>query len=93
MAERLKPTEILRLRLRHQWLVAARAAKPQEIVAHFGAVQAQDFGMAKWAIGLRSAMLTEADVASAFDAAAILRTHVLRPTWHLGQRTFAVCCD
>lgn len=82
MADRLKPTEILRLRLRHQWLAGAQAAKPEEIVAHFGAIQAQDFGMAKWAVGLRGATLSEADVATAFDTAAILRTHVLRPTWH-----------
>lgn len=51
-------------------------------MAHLGAVQAQDFGMAKWALGLRGASLTEASVAAAFDAGAILRTHVLRPTWH-----------
>jgi hypothetical protein len=82
MRERLKPTEILRLRLRHHWLARPPAAKPEEIVRHFGAMQAQDFGMAKWAVGLRGSTLTEADVASAFDAGAILRTHVLRPTWH-----------
>jgi len=56
--------------------------RPDEIVAHFGAVQAQDFGMAKWALALRGLDLTETQVAAAFDAGAILRTHVLRPTWH-----------
>lgn len=38
--------------------------------------------MAKWALALRGAGLIEADIATAFDAGAILRTHVLRPTWH-----------
>ena len=56
--------------------------RPDEIVAHFGAVQAQDFGLSKWALALRSVNLTDAPIAAAFDAGAILRTHVLRPTWH-----------
>lgn len=38
--------------------------------------------MAKWAVALRGRDLTDAHVADAFDAGAILRTHVLRPTWH-----------
>ncbi len=38
--------------------------------------------MAKWALGLRSPGLTEADVDHAFEDGAIVRTHILRPTWH-----------
>lgn len=38
--------------------------------------------MAKWALALRGTDLTDAKVGAAFDAGAILRTHVLRPTWH-----------
>jgi hypothetical protein len=45
-------------------------------------MQAQDYAGAKWAIGLRVPGLNDADVESAFDAGTILRTHVLRPTWH-----------
>jgi hypothetical protein len=71
-----------RLRLHHQWLARPAARRPEEIVAHFGAVQSQDFAMAKWALALRGKDLTEAHVAAAFDSGAILRTHVLRPTWH-----------
>jgi hypothetical protein len=47
-----------------------------------GAMQAQDFAAAKWGVGLRATRVTEADVDSAFNAGRILRTHVLRPTWH-----------
>lgn len=47
-----------------------------------GAMQAQDFGMAKWGIGLRMPGLKDADVEKAFNEGRILRTHVLRPTWH-----------
>lgn len=80
---RVKPADRLRrLRLHHHRLLRPEACPPEEIVAHFGAMQAQDFGMAKWAVALRGADLHETDVAAAFDAGRILRTHVLRPTWH-----------
>jgi hypothetical protein len=45
-------------------------------------VQAQDFGAAKWALGLRTTDATDADVEEAFNRGTILRTHILRPTWH-----------
>jgi hypothetical protein len=52
-------------------------------VAWLGAVQAQEFGPAKWALGLRlPPTSTDAAVQTAFDAGLILRTHVMRPTWH-----------
>jgi hypothetical protein len=55
---------------------------PAEIVAWLGAVQAQEFGPAKWALGLRAARLTNAGIDEAFDDGRIVRTHILRPTWH-----------
>jgi hypothetical protein len=45
-------------------------------------MQSQDFIGAKWAIGVRTRGLDDAAVEAAFDAGDILRTHVLRPTWH-----------
>jgi len=45
-------------------------------------VQSQEYGQAKWAVGQRSADATDALVEQALDAGAILRTHILRPTWH-----------
>jgi hypothetical protein len=45
-------------------------------------MQAQDYAGAKWAIGMRLPGSTDADVEAAFARGAILRTHVLRPTWH-----------
>lgn len=48
-----------------------------------GAVQAQEFGPAKWGLSLRlPESTTDASLDKAFDAGRILRTHVLRPTWH-----------
>lgn len=66
----------------NQRLLGSRLRSPAEVVAWLGAVQAQDYAGAKWAIGLRGAGIADADVERAFDRAEILRTHVLRPTWH-----------
>jgi Winged helix DNA-binding domain len=48
-----------------------------------GAVQAQEYAPARWGLGLRSsARTTDAAVHRAVDQGRILRTHILRPTWH-----------
>jgi hypothetical protein len=73
---------LIRARL-HQQLLCGRTKRPPEhIVSWLGAVQSQDYAGAVWAIAQRSAGLTQADVDASFDAGAILRTHVMRPTWH-----------
>jgi len=51
-------------------------------VARLGAVQAQDYSGAKWALGLRLHGATDDAVERAFTKGAVLRTHLLRPTWH-----------
>jgi hypothetical protein len=76
------PLDIIRERLVNQQIGATSLKKPQEIVAWLGAMQAQEYAMSKWSIGLRLPGSTEADVEEAFSAGAILRTHLLRPTWH-----------
>ena len=57
-------------------------AKPALVVARHLAMQSQDYGGAKWAVGQRLAAATDASVDAAFQRGDILRTHVLRPTWH-----------
>src|SRR4029078_1903951 len=48
-----------------------------------GAVQAQEYAAAKWALGLRlQDGAVDADIERAFEEGRILRTHVMRPTWH-----------
>jgi hypothetical protein len=69
-------------RLHNQHLTGRPFSDPVEVVRWLVAVQSQDYTGAKWALGLRSAGIKEADVDAAFNAGAILRTHVLRPTWH-----------
>ena len=73
---------IVARRLRAQRLTGALCATPEEAVGRLLGVQAQDYGPATWAVGARVAGATEASVEEAFDAGRILRTHVLRPTWH-----------
>jgi hypothetical protein len=76
-------SELLRLRLHHQQLTNARSRQPAEVVGWLVAMQAQEYAMSKWAIALRLAgKVRDADVEQAFDAGKILRTHVMRPTWH-----------
>ncbi len=55
----------------------------EQVVGWLGAVQSQDYGPAKWSLGQRvGGGLRDADVDQAFAEGRILRTHVLRPTWH-----------
>lgn len=73
--------EISHYRLVSQKLYKTSPISPQEIVKHLGAMQAQDYSMAKWAIGSRCDS-TEAVIEEAINSAEIIRTHILRPTWH-----------
>ena len=73
--------EIARHRLQNQQLVAPTGSDPAEIVRLLGAVQSQDYPNAKWAIGQRCSA-TDDDIEGAFAAGRIVRTHLLRPTWH-----------
>lgn len=76
------PGDFLSERLRNQQLTHSDRRNPAQVVAWLGAMQAQDFPAAKWAIGLRAPACHDADVEQAFNDGHILRTHVLRPTWH-----------
>jgi hypothetical protein len=73
---------IVRRRLRTQRLTGAGFARPEDAVGWLGAIQAQDYGPAKWAAGMRLRRPSDAAVERAFAEGRILRTHVLRPTWH-----------
>ena len=74
--------DIARTRLRNQRLSGGRFERPEDVVRWLGAVQAQDYAGAKWALGLRMQRVRDADIEAAFSDGRILRTHVMRPTWH-----------
>ncbi|MCE9598251.1 MAG: winged helix DNA-binding domain-containing protein [Spirochaetia bacterium] len=69
-------------RIARQSIGTGKFRKAADVVAHLGAMQAQDFAMARFAIGVRTRKQTEHDVLAAYNRGDILRTHVLRPTWH-----------
>jgi hypothetical protein len=73
---------VLAERLGNQRLIGSKLETPAAIVDWLGAVQAQEYGPAKWGVGQRAPGLAEADIDRAFNDGAILRTHVMRPTWH-----------
>lgn len=75
-------TEIVKFRLTNQQIRATQHKTPKEIVGFMGAMQAQDYAMAKWALGIRLPNSKESDIQAAIDKGEIIRTHVLRPTWH-----------
>src|ERR1044072_8129091 len=73
-------------RLQNQRLSAPEFRKPVDVVRWFGAVQSQDFEAAKWALALRMQSATNAAIEESFNRGTILRTHVMRPTWHFVAR-------
>jgi hypothetical protein len=75
-------SELLNCRLHNTGLRDSPFSSAADAVTHSGAVQAQDFTAAKWAVGLRVKHSTDADIEKAFNDGTILRTHIMRPTWH-----------
>lgn len=74
--------DIAQQRLISQCIAGSRFSTPGELVSWMGAVQAQDYAMARWALGIRLPGSTLEVVEQAVDRGEIFRTHVLRPTWH-----------
>jgi hypothetical protein len=75
-------TDLAARRLHAQRLTGKPGSSPVEAVRWLGAVQAQDFPAAKWGLAQRSRPTTDAAIDRLYDDGKILRTHVMRPTWH-----------
>jgi hypothetical protein len=78
----MTPTDILKLRQQNHGLARASFQKPEDVVAWFGAVQAQDYLGSLWALGLRMRRTTEASVEAAEARRAIVRLWPMRGTLH-----------
>lgn len=76
-------TDIAALRLQHQQLIKTSFKKPQDLVAYFGAMQAQEHAHSKWGVGVRLPGSTDADIEKAILNKTIIRTTVFRGTLHL----------
>ncbi len=74
--------EISYSRIQNQQIEGSKYQSAKDLVMWMGAMQAQDFAMAKWAIGLRLSNSTEHLIETAYNKGEILRTHIMRPTWH-----------
>jgi Winged helix DNA-binding domain len=78
--------EVLRTRLAGQQLREPRASTAEEALKNLLAVQAQEFPYARWSLAQRTTGATAQDVERAVADGRILRTHILRPTWHFVHR-------
>ena len=70
-------------RLLSQQLICPQFSTPHDVVGWMGAVQAQEYRMMRWAVGMRtkkpSAKAFEAD----YNSGKIVRGHLFRTTWQL----------
>jgi hypothetical protein len=74
--------DIAQLRLHNQHLLDQKFQSPHEAVSYLGGVQSQDYFAASWSLGQRIENATDKVIDEAFNEGKILRTHVMRPTWH-----------
>jgi len=74
--------DICSQRLASQHLIKQSLEQASAVVELLGAVQAQDYQGAKWALAQRMRSASDSAIEKEISAGAIVRTHVLRPTWH-----------
>lgn len=79
----MNQTDIAAARLAGQQIAGTELKTIKDIVSWMGAMQAQDYSMMKWAIGIRLPGSTQKNIDAALDCGEIIRTHLLRPTWHV----------
>lgn len=70
------------IRLLSHQLIKPTFKTPKELVSWMGAIQAQEYNMAKWAIGVRLKSSKLHMIDEALRKGEIIRTHIMRPTWH-----------
>ena len=75
--------KIPNIRLLNQQLLSPLFSQPKELVSWMGAMQAQNYSMLKWAVGMRLKSATIQTVEKALRDGEILRTHVTVSYTHL----------
>lgn len=73
--------DIARWRL-HSQLLAAPVKKTEQVVRSLVAVQAENASQSAWAVATRTTSPRQGDLADELATGRVLRTHVLRSTWH-----------
>ncbi|HYG38187.1 MAG TPA: winged helix DNA-binding domain-containing protein [Cytophagales bacterium] len=74
--------DVIQYRLLNQHIVDTQCKSPYDVVSTLGAVQAQDYLSALWAVGLRLPEVTEAEIEQEIADKKILRTWPMRGTLH-----------
>ena len=78
----MKPGLLLTARLAAHGFEPPKFTTPLKVVTAFGAMQAQDYGQALWAIGSRIPGSTRQDIEDAINKFEIIRTWSMRGTIH-----------
>jgi hypothetical protein len=78
----VRDLDIARWRLRSQHVVSPFAVSARDAVGSLLAVQAENSSQAAWAVASRTQNPDQAELAALLGSGAVIRTHVLRPTWH-----------
>lgn len=71
------------IRLLSQQLIAPQFSRPEDVVSYFGAMQAQEYRMMRWAVEMRTKRPSLKAFTKAFNEGKIVRLHLLRGTWQL----------
>lgn len=74
--------DLARWRLRSQRLVGDGRADSESVVRELLCVQAENQAQSAWAVAARTRRPDPADLDAALADGRVLRTHVIRPTWH-----------
>lgn len=82
LALSMEARELIQLKLVNQGLTSAKFKTCADVVSYFSAMQSQDYPMAKWAAGMRVRRASDSDIEMCVNSGDIIRTHILRPTWH-----------
>src|SRR5499427_10023190 len=78
----MKSEEIVRRRMHNQRLWGPAMDSPEDVVGWLAAMQSQEFALAEWAVAQRARSVKKAAIDRAVANGTILRSHVMRPTWH-----------
>jgi len=74
------------LRLLSQQLISPQFQDPAQVVSWFGAMQAQEYKVMRWAVAMRTQKPSPRAFEQAFNEGRIIRTHLQRTTWQLVAR-------
>ncbi|QDB79781.1 winged helix DNA-binding domain-containing protein [Georgenia sp. 311] len=78
----LTDRDVARWRLATQRLVAPHHGSVLDVVTGLLAVQAENRGQSGWSVASRTSGRTAGELDELLAEGAVVRTHVLRPTWH-----------